>query len=49
MEPFPELKIGWLNGWLAIVSLGLVDGILFLAFPKKVVRRLFDRSGQCAF
>lgn len=45
MELFPNLEFGWLNGWLAIVLLGLTDGVLFLAFPKKVVRRLFDRSG----
>ncbi len=45
MELFPELKISWFNGWLAIVLLGLTEGILFLAFPKEVVRRLFDRSG----
>ncbi len=45
MELFPTLKIGWLNGWLAIVLLGLTEGILFLVFPKKVVRRLWDRSG----
>jgi len=45
MELFPELKIGWLNGWWAIVLLGLTDGILFLVFPKDVVRRLWDRSG----
>lgn len=45
MEWFPELKIGWLNGWLVIILLALTEGILFLAFPKKVVARLFDRSG----
>ena len=45
MELFPTLKIGWLNGWLVIVLLGLTDGILFLVFPKGVVRRLWDRSG----
>ncbi len=44
MELFPTLKIGWINGWLAIVLLGLTDGILFLIFPQKVVRRLWDRS-----
>ena len=41
----PALKIGWLNGWLVIVLLSLTDVILFLIFPKKVVERLFDRSG----
>jgi protein-S-isoprenylcysteine O-methyltransferase Ste14 len=45
MELMPELKIGWLNGWLVIVLLGLTDAILFLVFPKKVLGRLFDRSG----
>lgn len=45
MELFPDLRIGWFNGWLAVVLLGLIEGILFLAFPKKVVARLFDRSG----
>lgn len=45
MELIPPLKIGWLNGCLAIVLLGLTDGILFLAFPKRVVERLFNRSG----
>lgn len=45
MELFPELKIGWLNGWLVIAALGLTDGVLFLVFPKGVVRRLWDRSG----
>jgi protein-S-isoprenylcysteine O-methyltransferase Ste14 len=45
MEFFPDLRIGWLNGWLGVVLLGLTEGILFLAFPKKVVARLFDRSG----
>ncbi len=44
MELFPELKIGWLNGWLVIILLALTDGIIFLTFPKNVVRRLFDRS-----
>jgi protein-S-isoprenylcysteine O-methyltransferase Ste14 len=45
MEVIPELKIGWLNGWIAIVLLGITDGVLFLVFPKAVVKRLWDRSG----
>ncbi len=45
MELIPDLGIGWLNGWLVLVLLGLTEGILFLTFPKKVVARLFDRSG----
>jgi protein-S-isoprenylcysteine O-methyltransferase Ste14 len=45
MELFPSLKIGWLNGWLAFVLLGLVDGFLFIVFPAEVVKRLWDRSG----
>jgi protein-S-isoprenylcysteine O-methyltransferase Ste14 len=45
MELIPELKIGWLNGWLPVVILGITDGVLFLSFPKEVVHRLWDRSG----
>ena len=45
MELMPVLRIGWLNGWLPFGLLALTEGILFLAFPKAVVRRLFDRSG----
>jgi protein-S-isoprenylcysteine O-methyltransferase Ste14 len=45
MELVPDLRIGWLNGWLALILLCLTEGILFLVFPKKVVARLFDRSG----
>jgi protein-S-isoprenylcysteine O-methyltransferase Ste14 len=45
MELIPELKIGWLNGWLILVLLSLIEGIIFLIFPQKVVKRLFDRSG----
>jgi protein-S-isoprenylcysteine O-methyltransferase Ste14 len=45
MEFFPELALGWLNGWIAPGLLVTVDGILFLTFPKPVVARLWDRSG----
>jgi protein-S-isoprenylcysteine O-methyltransferase Ste14 len=45
MELLPVLKIGWFNGWLAVILLSLTEGIMFLAFPQKVVTRLFDRSG----
>lgn len=45
MELLPALKIGWLNGWLPMILLSLTEGVFFLAFPKEVVTRLFDRSG----
>ncbi len=45
MEIFPALKLGWLNGWLFLGALCLVEGICFLVFPKPVVKRLWDRSG----
>jgi protein-S-isoprenylcysteine O-methyltransferase Ste14 len=45
MEWFPVLKLGWLNGWIALVLLALTDGLLFRIFPKSVVKRLWDRSG----
>ena len=45
MELWPELKLGFLNGWIAVALLALTDGVLFLIFPKEVVARLWDRSG----
>jgi len=45
MEWMPEFSIGWLNGWIPLLLLSLTDMILFLIFPKEVVKRLFDRSG----
>lgn len=45
VELWPELRFGLLNGWIALVLLSLTEGICFLAFPRDVVKRLFDRSG----
>ena len=45
MELFPELQVGWLNGWILLVIEFLIQGGLLLIFPKAVVKRLFDRSG----
>jgi protein-S-isoprenylcysteine O-methyltransferase Ste14 len=44
MELFPALQIGWLNGWVLLCILYSIFGVLLLAFPKEVVRRLYDRS-----
>ena len=45
MELFPALQIGWLNGWVLLVVLYSIFGILVLSSPKDVIRRLYDRSG----
>jgi protein-S-isoprenylcysteine O-methyltransferase Ste14 len=45
MEFLPDLGLGWLNGWLLLGLLVLTDGVLFSAFRKNTVERLFDRSG----
>jgi protein-S-isoprenylcysteine O-methyltransferase Ste14 len=45
MEWMPAMRIGWLNGWIFLLLLGLTDVTLFALFPKAVVTRLFDRSG----
>jgi protein-S-isoprenylcysteine O-methyltransferase Ste14 len=45
MELIPTLKIGWLNGWIPLGLLCLIEGLLIKAFPKDVAARLFDRSG----
>jgi protein-S-isoprenylcysteine O-methyltransferase Ste14 len=46
MELFPELEIGWLNGWLLIALLYLTYSILLKVFPKGMVARLYDRTGR---
>ncbi len=46
MQLFPVLKAGFFNGWLLAAIFYLVFGILLLIFPKPVVARLYDRSGQ---
>jgi len=45
MELMPALEIGWLNGWMPLGLLVLVEGLLLKVFPREVVARLFDRSG----
>jgi protein-S-isoprenylcysteine O-methyltransferase Ste14 len=46
MELFPRMEIGLFNGWLLITLFYLVFGIMLFIFPKIVVARLYDRSGQ---
>ena len=45
MEFFPAFHFGWMNGWLLLGLLVITDVILFLAFRRNTVSRLFDRSG----
>jgi len=42
MELVPALKIGWLNGWIFLVLLYLVEGSLVLSFPKDKRGWLFE-------
>ena len=46
MELFPRLQLGFFNGWLLAAIFYLVFGILLLIFPRPVVARLYDRTGQ---
>lgn len=45
MELFPTLKLGWINGWLMLAAFYLAFGIMLLAFPRPVVKRLYEASG----
>lgn len=45
MTLFPELQLGWLNGWLLLAIFYGVFGLLLIIFPAEVVKRLYDRSG----
>ena len=44
LELIPSLKFGWLNGWIPFGLLCLVEGLLILASPRDVTKRLFDLS-----
>ena len=46
MELFPNLEIGFLNGWILIVLFFGAYGIMLSFFPKNAIARLYDRSGQ---
>ncbi len=45
MELFPELGLGWLNGWILLVLYGLTLGTVMRMFSRDVVTRLYDKSG----
>ncbi len=42
MEFFPELELGWLNGWLPLAVFYLVFGLMMAIFSRQVVDRLYD-------
>jgi len=46
MELFPNLGFGLFNGWILIAVFFVAYGIMLILFPKDVVARLYDRSGQ---
>lgn len=46
MELFPNLEFGLFNGWILLVLFFGAYGIMLIFFPKNVVARLYDRSGQ---
>lgn len=45
MELMPELRLGWLNGWLFLVFQALITWTLLAIVPRNVFKRLIDRSG----
>jgi len=45
MELFPQLKIGWLNGWIPVMVFYASYLILLKIFPAETVSRLYDNSG----
>jgi protein-S-isoprenylcysteine O-methyltransferase Ste14 len=46
MELLPTLDFRLFNGWILIVLFFGAYGISLIFFPKNVVARLYDRSGQ---
>jgi protein-S-isoprenylcysteine O-methyltransferase Ste14 len=45
VELFPELQLGFANGWLSVVAFFFLYGLLLLYFRQQVRRRLYDRAG----
>ena len=45
MELFPALELGWFNGWILLIVLYGIFGMLLLFFPKAVVARLYAYDG----
>jgi len=45
MEWFPQLELGWFNGWILLTLYGVVFGLTIALLPKEAVKRLYDRSG----
>ena len=45
MELFPAMRWGWLNGWILPSVFVLVFGGLLSGFSRKIVAKLYDRSG----
>ncbi len=45
MEWLPELKLGWLNGWLLLGTFYAIFGIRMALTPKDIVAKLFSISG----
>ena len=46
MELFPELELGFINGWILIGLFFGAYGIMLIFFPKNAIARLYDWSGQ---
>ncbi len=45
MALFPPLSLGWLDGWIPIVTFYSSFLLLLKIFPKETVDRLYDDSG----
>jgi protein-S-isoprenylcysteine O-methyltransferase Ste14 len=49
VEIIPELNLGWLNGWIPLLIFYMPFVILMIAWPREVVRKLYDVSGWNPF
>lgn len=49
MELFPKLELGWVNGWIFLLSFFSIFGIFLVTCSKKVISRLYDETGWTTF
>lgn len=42
MEVFPQLQLGWMNGWILLIIWFFIQGLCLLLVPQDVRSRLFE-------
>ncbi len=41
----PDMKLGWVNGWLMLAAFYIVFGVLMAIFPREIMAKLYNVVG----